>query len=160
MICITNCVYYVEIIIVIKHFLIFWTCFIICNWYHYALDKYLLAAYKLTYSIYYFVMIKPEKIIYYDNIFCSYLFFWDKIERSHYWLNNIVQTARQGEELDGRLVNFLLKVMYNNIFIYFKFILVHNSKLQMVRNPWLYWIYKWNFIRFYLVFTEKWNMYG
>ncbi|CAH2052495.1 unnamed protein product, partial [Iphiclides podalirius] len=39
----------------------------------------------------------------------GYLFFWDKIERSHYWLNNIVQTAKQGEDLDGRLVNFLLK---------------------------------------------------
>lgn len=44
----------------------------------------------------------------------SYLFFWDKIERSHYWLNNIVQTARQGEELDGRLVNFLLKDPIND----------------------------------------------
>lgn len=39
----------------------------------------------------------------------SYLFFWDKIERSHYWLNNIVATAKQGEELDSRIVNFLLK---------------------------------------------------
>ncbi|GBP83072.1 Bleomycin hydrolase [Eumeta japonica] len=38
-----------------------------------------------------------------------YLFFWDKIERSHYWLNCIVSTAKQGEALDGRLVNFLLK---------------------------------------------------
>lgn len=39
----------------------------------------------------------------------SYLFFWDKIERSHYWLNTIVSTAKQGEQLDGRLVEFLLK---------------------------------------------------
>ncbi|XP_052738811.1 bleomycin hydrolase [Bicyclus anynana] len=38
----------------------------------------------------------------------TYLFFWDKIERSHYWLNNIVTTAKQGEKLEGRLVNFLL----------------------------------------------------
>ncbi|CAH2229444.1 jg20839 [Pararge aegeria aegeria] len=44
----------------------------------------------------------------------SYLFFWDKIERSHYWLNNIVNTAKQGEKLDGRLVNFLLKDPIND----------------------------------------------
>ncbi|XP_072934236.1 bleomycin hydrolase isoform X2 [Epargyreus clarus] len=44
----------------------------------------------------------------------SYLFFWDKIERSHYWLNNIVATAKEGEELDGRLVNFLLKDPIND----------------------------------------------
>ncbi|XP_063832964.1 bleomycin hydrolase [Ostrinia nubilalis] len=44
----------------------------------------------------------------------SYLFFWDKIERSHYWLNNIITTAKQGEELDGRLVNFLLKDPIND----------------------------------------------
>ncbi|KAL0818450.1 hypothetical protein ABMA28_008911 [Loxostege sticticalis] len=44
----------------------------------------------------------------------SYLFFWDKIERSHYWLNNIVTTAKQGEELDGRLVSFLLKDPIND----------------------------------------------
>ncbi|KAL4713633.1 hypothetical protein ACJJTC_002980 [Scirpophaga incertulas] len=44
----------------------------------------------------------------------SYLFFWDKIERAHYWLNNIVTTAKQGENLDGRLVNFLLKDPIND----------------------------------------------
>ncbi|CAK1541795.1 unnamed protein product [Leptosia nina] len=44
----------------------------------------------------------------------SYLFFWDKIERSYYWLNNIVNTAKQGETLDGRLVNFLLKDPIND----------------------------------------------
>ncbi|CAF4802857.1 unnamed protein product [Pieris macdunnoughi] len=44
----------------------------------------------------------------------SYLFFWDKIERSYYWLNNIVSTAKQGETLDGRLVNFLLKDPIND----------------------------------------------
>lgn len=48
----------------------------------------------------------------------SYLFFWDKIERSHYWLNNIVTTAKQGEELDGRLVSFLLKVRTTYLFFY------------------------------------------
>lgn len=36
----------------------------------------------------------------------GYLFYWDKIERCHYFLNNIVQTA--GEDVDGRLVAFLL----------------------------------------------------
>ncbi|XP_049879120.1 bleomycin hydrolase [Pectinophora gossypiella] len=44
----------------------------------------------------------------------SYLFFWDKIERSHYWLNNIVATAKEGEKLDGRLLNFLLKDPIND----------------------------------------------
>ncbi|XP_077299691.1 bleomycin hydrolase-like [Arctopsyche grandis] len=38
----------------------------------------------------------------------GYLFFWDKIERCHYWLNSIVETARRGEKVDGRLVAFLL----------------------------------------------------
>lgn len=36
----------------------------------------------------------------------GYLFYWDKIERCHYFLNNIVQTA--GEAVDGRLLSFLL----------------------------------------------------
>ncbi|XP_043268429.1 bleomycin hydrolase [Venturia canescens] len=38
----------------------------------------------------------------------TYLYFWDKIERSNYFLHNIVKTARKGEEVDGRLVSFLL----------------------------------------------------
>ncbi|XP_055547023.1 bleomycin hydrolase [Wyeomyia smithii] len=38
----------------------------------------------------------------------AYLFYWDKIERANYFLNNIVDTARRGEEVDGRLVSFLL----------------------------------------------------
>ncbi|XP_067015155.2 bleomycin hydrolase isoform X2 [Anabrus simplex] len=38
----------------------------------------------------------------------GYLFFWDKIERCNYFLNNIVKTARRGEDVDGRLVSFLL----------------------------------------------------
>lgn len=46
------------------------------------------------------------------DYFYSYLFFWDKIERSHFWLNNIVETAKQGEKLEDRLVNFLLKVCF------------------------------------------------
>ncbi|XP_045454400.1 bleomycin hydrolase [Melitaea cinxia] len=44
----------------------------------------------------------------------SYLFFWDKVERSHFWLNNIVETAKQGEKLEDRLVNFLLKDPIND----------------------------------------------
>ncbi|XP_037974586.2 bleomycin hydrolase isoform X2 [Plutella xylostella] len=44
----------------------------------------------------------------------SYLFFWDKVERCHYWLQNIVRTARAGEPLDGRLVGFLLKDPIND----------------------------------------------
>ncbi|XP_019869149.1 bleomycin hydrolase isoform X2 [Aethina tumida] len=38
----------------------------------------------------------------------GYLFFWDKIERCNYFLNNIVETAKRGEMVDGRLVSFLL----------------------------------------------------
>ncbi|XP_060533576.1 bleomycin hydrolase [Cylas formicarius] len=38
----------------------------------------------------------------------GYLFFWDKIERCNYFLNNIVETARRNEPVDGRLVSFLL----------------------------------------------------
>lgn len=38
----------------------------------------------------------------------AYFFYWDKIERSYYFLNNIVETAKRGEEVSGRLVSFLL----------------------------------------------------
>lgn len=38
----------------------------------------------------------------------AYLFYWDKIERCNFFLNNIVATARKGEEVNGRLVSFLL----------------------------------------------------
>lgn len=38
----------------------------------------------------------------------AYLFFWDKIERSNFFLNTIVKTARRGEPIEGRLVSFLL----------------------------------------------------
>ncbi|CAG9803242.1 unnamed protein product [Chironomus riparius] len=37
----------------------------------------------------------------------AYFFYWDKIERSYYFLNNIVETAKRGEKVDGRLVSFL-----------------------------------------------------
>jgi len=38
----------------------------------------------------------------------GYLFYWDKIERCNYFLNNIVETALRGEEVNGRLTSFLL----------------------------------------------------
>jgi len=38
----------------------------------------------------------------------SHLFYWDKVERSNYYLHTVVETAKRGEELDGRLVSFLL----------------------------------------------------
>lgn len=38
----------------------------------------------------------------------GYLFYWDKIERCNYFLNNIVKTSKRGEKVDGRLVSFLL----------------------------------------------------
>lgn len=40
----------------------------------------------------------------------GYLFFWDKIERCNFFLNNIVETTRRNEPVDGRLVSFLLQV--------------------------------------------------
>lgn len=42
----------------------------------------------------------------------GYLFYWDKIERCNYFLNNIVKTARRNEVVDGRLVSFLLNVIF------------------------------------------------
>ncbi|KAK8024138.1 bleomycin hydrolase [Apiospora rasikravindrae] len=36
----------------------------------------------------------------------AYLFFWDKLEKANYFLENVVETA--GEDLDGRLVQRLL----------------------------------------------------
>lgn len=40
----------------------------------------------------------------------TYLFYWDKIERCHYFLNNIIETAVKGEEVTSRIVKFLLDV--------------------------------------------------
>lgn len=67
----------------------------------------------------------------------TYLFYWDKIERCHYFLNNIIETAAKGEEVDGRLVSFLLHVSAmsktnNNefcvsIFIILSFLLSNNE---------------------------------
>jgi bleomycin hydrolase len=39
----------------------------------------------------------------------SYLFFYDKLERCHYFLNNVVETYGRGERVDGRLVSYLLQ---------------------------------------------------
>lgn len=44
----------------------------------------------------------------------SYIFFWDKIERSYYFLNLIVETARRDEKVDGRLVSYLLSKPVND----------------------------------------------
>lgn len=38
----------------------------------------------------------------------AYFFYWDKIERSYFFLNNIVETAQRGEDVSGRLVSCLL----------------------------------------------------
>ncbi|KAI4454906.1 bleomycin hydrolase [Holotrichia oblita] len=38
----------------------------------------------------------------------GYLFFWDKIERCNFFLNNMVEVARRNESVDGRLMSFLL----------------------------------------------------
>lgn len=48
----------------------------------------------------------------------AYLFFWDKIERCNFFLNNIVETARRGEKVEGRLVSFLLNVKYKIIYFH------------------------------------------
>lgn len=44
----------------------------------------------------------------------AYIFFWDKIERSYYFLNLIVETARRKESVDGRLVSYLLSKPMND----------------------------------------------
>lgn len=44
----------------------------------------------------------------------AYLFFWDKIERCNFFLNSMVETARRGEPVEGRLVSFLLKDPLND----------------------------------------------
>ncbi|XP_065172923.1 bleomycin hydrolase [Atheta coriaria] len=38
----------------------------------------------------------------------GYLFFWDKIERSNFFLNNVAEVTKRGESIDGRLMSFLL----------------------------------------------------
>ena len=38
----------------------------------------------------------------------AYSFFWDRIERSYFFLNNIIATSQRGEDFNGRLVSHLL----------------------------------------------------
>lgn len=61
----------------------------------------------------------------------SYLFYWDKIERCHYFLNNIIETAKRGEETTGRLVSFLLSVSKNISFVAF----FHNYHNLLEQDP-------------------------
>ncbi|XP_071481379.1 bleomycin hydrolase-like [Diadema antillarum] len=44
----------------------------------------------------------------------NYLFFWDKIERSNYFLHSMVEIFRQNEPVDGRLVSFMLTCPTND----------------------------------------------
>lgn len=44
----------------------------------------------------------------------AYVFYWDKIERSNFFLNTIIETAKRGESVDGRLVSFLLQEPVND----------------------------------------------
>lgn len=37
----------------------------------------------------------------------GYLFFWDKIERCNFFLNNVIETMKRNEPVDGRLAAFL-----------------------------------------------------
>jgi len=39
----------------------------------------------------------------------SHLFFYDKLERCNYFLNNVVEIFKKGEPVDGRLMAFLLR---------------------------------------------------
>lgn len=40
----------------------------------------------------------------------AHLFFWDKVERCHYWLTAVVEAARRGEDADGRTLSYVLQV--------------------------------------------------
>ena len=42
----------------------------------------------------------------------AHLFFWDKIERTNYWLENFIKTRK--EPLDGRLLGFMLTDPYSD----------------------------------------------
>ncbi|XP_031559735.1 bleomycin hydrolase-like [Actinia tenebrosa] len=44
----------------------------------------------------------------------QYLFFWDKIERSYFFLNNYVELAKKNEDPDGRLMMYLLSNPMND----------------------------------------------
>lgn len=44
----------------------------------------------------------------------QYLYFWDKIERSYFFINVYVELAKKGEEPDGRLMMYLLSNPMND----------------------------------------------
>merc|ERR1712000_708232 len=44
----------------------------------------------------------------------AYLFFWDKLEKANWFLEQIIDTARQGDELDSRIVQELLSAPVND----------------------------------------------
>lgn len=48
----------------------------------------------------------------------GYLFFWDKIERCNFFLNNIVETSLRDEEVTGRLISFLLSVSSRDLVLF------------------------------------------
>ena len=43
----------------------------------------------------------------------AWLFFWDKLEKANWFLENVIDLARD-EELDGRLMQELLKAPVND----------------------------------------------
>lgn len=44
----------------------------------------------------------------------QFLYFWDRIERSYFFINTYEELARKGEEPDGRLMMFLLSNPLND----------------------------------------------
>lgn len=44
----------------------------------------------------------------------QYLFYWDKIERSYFFINTYVELSKKGEEPDGRLMMYLLSNPMND----------------------------------------------
>lgn len=44
----------------------------------------------------------------------AHLFYWDKIERANYFLQNIIMTAKRGEEVTGRTVSYILNDPIND----------------------------------------------
>ena len=44
----------------------------------------------------------------------QYLYFYDKIERSYFWLNVFEELGRKKEDVDGRLMSFLLSNPMND----------------------------------------------
>jgi len=44
----------------------------------------------------------------------AYLFYWDKIERANYFLENIIMTAKRGEDVTSRTVSYILNDPIND----------------------------------------------